>query len=210
MYGTRDYSLDITMPAPFAALADVKSFLSITDTLSDTTLTSFLNASPLIIEKFCNRVIAQRTVTETMFLDDGAVNNLVLAMDPVIALESITLTSDGASVADSPSNYIVMNRAGTLRRVDGTPITAQQIQVVYTAGYATVPGPIFQATLELVRLQNDARNMPGGVASENVEGVGSVTYSASAATYITGPTGTKLPPEVAMFLSPYVRRFAPA
>lgn len=207
MFGPRDIALDVLAPPAFTTLADVKGFLAIADTNSDALLTGFLLPVAELIEKYCNRLIAQRVVTETLFPDDP-LTNIVLTHNPVIAVQSVSLTLDGATTPATLADFYVAKASGIMRRADGATVTAQRITVTYTAGYATTPSAVAQAAASLTKWLKEQREAPANVTSETLEGVGSTSY-AMAGTNLMKNNGAAVPYDVAAALSPYVRRFVP-
>ncbi len=208
MYGLRDVALDkdlvsVANSNAFVSLSDVKSFLDVTGTASDTLLTSMLNAACQNIEAWCAALLATRTVTETIYLQDDDTANLVLSHAPVIALTSVAIDD----VAQSTGDYFVGKAAGFLRRVDGAYIAGTKIIVVYTTGFAAIPEPIVEATKEYVRDIFKGRTRVSGIKQEALTDVGSVAYSDSVAESEAGPGGVRLPLNVAALVGPYARRF---
>lgn len=208
MFGTRDIVLDKDLVSAansnlFVSLTDAKSFIGVTGSSDDVLLGSMLDAACQNIETWCAALIAQRTVTETIYPLDSDITNLVLMHAPVIALTSVTI--DG--VVQSNSDYFLGKASGFLRRVDGAYISGTQITVVYTTGYATTPPPIVEATKEYVRDIYKGRARVSGIKQEALANVASVTYSDSVAESDAGPGGVKLPLNVAALIASYARRF---
>lgn len=206
MFGPRDVSLDYDQPTianslAFATLADVKTFLNVTGSADDTTLTRMINAACKAIEAWCGMLIAQRTVTETFYPQDP-VTNLVLTHAPVISLTSLTIDDAAQTVGD----FAVGKASGFLRRKDGAQIGGDTMIAVYTAGFATAPEAVKQATFEFVKDMYGAKDRVAGVASESLEGVGSVSYT-SAMSSEPGAGGAMLPIAVSAMLGDYARRF---
>ena len=82
MYGVREITLSPVDPPAFVALADLRTLAGVTGTGSDVLLSSMGSAVAAMIEVYCASVIAQRTITETMFPEDP-LQTLVLSHLPL-------------------------------------------------------------------------------------------------------------------------------
>ena len=130
-------------------LTDVKTYLGITDTNSDTVLTALVTNVSAAIESYCNRTFAQTSYTETR--NGGCGPKLFLANGPITAVSSLSVNGQGVSPApdavsggyvfDSNVLYIRPGGAGPQECCKGI----QNVVVSYTAGYATTPYDITQA-----------------------------------------------------------------
>ena len=130
-------------------LADVKGWLNINDTNSDTLLTRLITAASQFMQTWMNRTIAEAAYTETrngVYSDRIAVANF-----PLVSVSSVTV--DGQAILPSPdgiqAGYVFDQRfiyqlQGKFTR--GT----QNVQLAYTAGYVVVPFELEQACIELV------------------------------------------------------------
>jgi hypothetical protein len=107
---------------------------------------------------------------------DGDGSPLLLL--PAAPFTTIIVEVDGVAVTD----FLTSRRAGILRRVGGYwPDGLENIEVKYTHGYATVPGAIQDAVLEMAMIQLTA---PVGVQQESAGGQ-SVTWGLQATTGVT-------------------------
>jgi hypothetical protein len=148
-------------------LADVKAWLQtgqsafpITD---DALLTRLIGAASRFIESWLNRRILQSDYMEVR--DGTGGNRLQFASFPVTAV--ISLTIDDVVVPPSPSTrtagYVFSPTQLVVRGYRFTQ-RPQNVVVVYTAGYATVPPEIAQACIELVALRYRDRTRIGEVS----------------------------------------------
>jgi hypothetical protein len=153
-------------------LATVKSWLGITATTDDATLTRLISAASTLIQNYLNRTIAVASYTETR--NGNGRNRLTLANTPLVSVQSVTV---GAATiqpfAGSPghSGYWFEPGGTTLYLAGaGFDYGIQNVQLAYTAGYATTPLDIEQATIELIALRYRERDRIGqiskGLASE--------------------------------------------
>ena len=207
MYESREVEISPELPTGFITLSEAKSVLGIADGSQDARVQRLIDAASRSIEDYCNAVISQRTVTETVQPED-ALQNLTLTHSPAISLTSIALDDAAQTVAD----YRLNKALGSVRLADGSQIAAREIVVVYVAGYASVPAGVTEAMRELLSYLWTAPQRSAavntGIKSENVEGVGGATYGgADAVPMITGENGVALPVSAAVHLTPYVRSF---
>ena len=193
-------SFDLTV------LATVKDELGIKpqDNVHDRKLGAHIRTASDIVSRYCNRVFASETLTET-FWAPGCVSQdcMVLSRDPVSSITSVTLDGE---VIDA-SEYR-LHDAGLLYRLDeqGYPSTwsfSKSLVVVYVAGYALLDGlpyGIERATILLVKEFWGSGGRDPRIKSENIPGV-------IATEYWVGPTSSsaELPPDVVALLKPHVR-----
>lgn len=192
--------LTIVTPArtyDLTVLVTVKAELGITDRSEDENLTRWIHQASNSISRYCNRVFAQETVSETFRLkcrEEG----LLLARFPVTAIASV-VENDTALTA---SDYELARAggAGVLNRLrfdrEWTwPIG--KIVVTYTAGYGTLtdlPYEIEIAAIALVKQYRYAAERDPQLRSEQTEGAGSSSY-------FDGLESSGLSPEVLGLLS---------
>lgn len=205
MYGVRNVEIDPLVPAAFTDAAAIKSFLDISEATYDALLGTLAAYASHAIELYCDRLFASRTVTETMIPED-AVRNLVLAHAPMLTLTTLHVDD----VAQDAADLYVMKAEGMLRRKDGGTIGApgQAIVAVYTAGYASTPPAVVQATKEFVRDAFAARKRDGSISRQSVVDVGEVDFGRAGSAGSMTSNGVSVPASVAIILEPYVRRYA--
>lgn len=199
--------LNITTPATvfnLTTLARVKAELSITDSASDTLLNWKIREASSDINA---RAWADplETLTET-FWNVGCEEYLILRRRPNVTITSVTV--DDVATTD----YRLDAETGQLYCLDasGYPIawvSCKSIIVVYAAGY-TMPGqtganlePALEAAaIELLQSYWSSRGRDPLIRSEDVPGLGAVTYWVGA----VGDSG-ELPPSVESRIAPFRR-----
>lgn len=137
------------------SLANAKEFLKVpvSETTDDAILNRILSAADAFVKSYCGRLLEATTLTELHSTIQGQV---VLMLDeyPVNSITSLHDDIDrtyGADTLIAATDYIVDKVEGIIK-LDGIYFYAglQNVQVVYNAGYVTVPADLEQATLELV------------------------------------------------------------
>jgi uncharacterized phiE125 gp8 family phage protein len=173
--------LTVTTPAStydLTLLATVKAELGITDRAEDQNLARWIKQASEAIAKYCNRVFAEETLTETFRLkcrEDG----LLLTRFPVTAITSVvendtTLAATDYELASDGGG--VLNR---LRNERDWQWPIGKVVVVYTSGYALVtdlPYGVERAAILLVSQYRYAATRDPLLRSEATEGAGSSSY----------------------------------
>ena len=138
-------------------LADVKSYLGITVSTTDSILSLLITNASAFIASYCNRKFASQNYTETRNGSGGY--RVYCNNSPVTAVSSVTVDGYAIPQALSPTMYgftfdtsLIYIRQGIPN--SGTPNTfqkgVQNITVAYTAGYVTTPPDLSMACIELV------------------------------------------------------------
>lgn len=161
--------------ADLTTLANVKGWLGVTATTDDALLTRLISAASDYVQTWLNRTIAVQPYTETRDGTGGYV--LPLSNYPVSAVSSLTI--DGVSIPAAAnaqgSGYLFTQTklvlVGGYRFWRGL----QNVVVSYTAGYATTPNEIEQATIELIAMRYKERDRIGQV-SKSIGGE-TITFS---------------------------------
>lgn len=152
------------MVAQIVTLQQAKDFLNITTTTFDSELGGFIDAASQMITNRIGPVSGSPTYDEWY---DGGRPQIVLRHTPVQSVTSITesygaatsytltpVTLDSGSVAGSFAYTVDLSAGIITRRAAGVAMPfapgVQNIHVVYTAGYATVPADLVQATNLLI------------------------------------------------------------
>jgi len=133
-------------------LAAVKLYMGITDTSLDTQIAALIPRAQVGIESYISRSIELGARTETRDGNGGTV--MMLREHPVASVQSLTIdgiTIPQAAAAGRPGWRLTSQR---LILLNGYRFNAdvQNVDVAYTAGFATVPGDIEQACIEVVAL----------------------------------------------------------
>jgi hypothetical protein len=133
------------------SLADAKNHLNITTTTHDEELRGFVDTVTDLIEHVSGSVI-RRSVVET---HSGAYKPaLLLRQPPVMSIASVT--ENGTTLA--ATDYSLDADAGLLYRMAGAYLPSRwragvkNIVVTYLAGRASVPAPVREAALDLIRI----------------------------------------------------------
>lgn len=155
-------------------LADVKAFLNIATgtTVDDALLTRLITACSERIAQYIQRNIGTGTITETR--NGSGTNQMYLGHWPVTAITSVTVNGatvpaavngsagyscqvwDGTSIPIKEPILQVTGGFGVWQGQYGNggygcfPMGVNNVTIVYTAGFATVPEDIAQACIELV------------------------------------------------------------
>jgi len=143
------------------ALADVKTYLGITNTNQDAVITSLITNASAMIESYCNRVFASANYTETRNGHGGY--RMYAANAPITAVSAVTV--DGISVPSAPAptgnglGYGFVFDSDLIYIRPGVPYSGQptafnkgiqNVTLAYTAGFTTIPSDVNQACVELV------------------------------------------------------------
>jgi uncharacterized phiE125 gp8 family phage protein len=156
-------------------LADVKTFLGITDTNSDAVLSALIPNVSATIESFCNRVFASSAYTDTFNGNGGT--KLFLRNGPVVSVSSVTC--DGVAIVTAPSaigaGYMADDAQVYLRGLC-FPRGVQNVAVSYVAGYAVIPPDVVQVCIEMVASHYAKRNRIDK-ASETLGTQQTISYS---------------------------------
>jgi hypothetical protein len=132
-------------------IESVKQYLQITNTNDDEFLAALISNVSKFIETYLSRVISSASYTE--YLNGVGYNAQAMALSntPITAVQSISV--DGVSITASvgfgkpgynfDDSFIYLTGYGFSKG-------ARNVQVTYTAGYATTPLDIVQAANQLV------------------------------------------------------------
>jgi hypothetical protein len=177
-------------------LSTVKAELGITDRESDAALTGYIRQASDTVMKFCNRVFAPETVSETFRLKCRT-EELVLTRIPVTAIGSVV---ENGETLDAADYELDAENGALLRLCDDVEACWPhgKITVVYTAGYELLNGlpyGIERAAILLVKQYASAGDCDPMVRSEIVDGAGETQYFAAA--------DSGLPAEVEGLLLPH-------
>jgi hypothetical protein len=165
-------------------LVDVKAWLKTGQNAfpptDDALLTRLITAASQYIQTWLGRPLAQADYIETR--DGTGGRRLQFAVIPVSAVLSLTIDGFPIPPAPPPSpgtgltpGYLFSPTELVLRGYYFTQ-RAQNVQVSYTAGFASIPPDIAQACIELVALRYRERTRVGEV-SKSFAGAETVSYS---------------------------------
>lgn len=122
----------------------VKPLLNMVTTVDDAVLTSVVAQAEAMVAQKCGP-LTSTTLTKRVIARGG---KLVLPVTPVIAVVSVTAVESG-TVLDLSNDDLVNLAAGVIT-ITGVP-TGVAYDVVYQAGYQTLPEPLKRAVVEVTR-----------------------------------------------------------
>ncbi|MGH6645109.1 MAG: phage head-tail connector protein [Bradyrhizobium sp.] len=177
-------------------LATVKAELGITNRADDEKLTGYIRQASDVVAKYCNRVFALETVTETFRLAHRR-DELILSRFPVASVASVVENEATLAAAD----YEVECDTGALLRLWFDAPTCWprgKIVITYATGFdlpAGLPQGVERAAILLVKQYATSGDRDSMVRIETIDGAGSTEYFNAA--------GFDLPPEVEGLLTPH-------
>lgn len=170
----RNITISTQSDSDLTTTAKVKSYLEITDTSYDDEFDKIVSRASKFIQSQTHRQLVETTYEET--IDGEGVKELYLSEYPVISVSSIVV--DDTTVYDGSSqdgnDYYIYNDSGLIIRDIAWEEDYQNIVVTYDAGYATIPGDLEQACIELVAFKYHNKDYIG-LKSHNLGGE-SVTF----------------------------------
>jgi hypothetical protein len=181
--------------ASLISIAEYKVWAGITGTAQDALLTVLVDAVSMEVRRWCDRNLTNgfESVSRTERYDGTGEQTIQLIEWPVASITSVTVyTADGTTEVLDSSTYRVNGDSGVLSRIDPKrarfPVTAfgtvqatfstqpwfedgfDNVQVVYTGGYATIPADLKMACYRLTDLAYSARGRNFGIQSESLGG----------------------------------------
>lgn len=181
-------------------LETVKEELGDTTGVTDTLLRRWITEESANVARYCGRVLARETVTETFDLPVVR-RNLRLNRFPVASVTSVIEDADDALDA---AYYETDAETGALFRLGGSAVrrdwTAARVVVVYTGGYAllgALPRPIESAVLRLITRRYTARGRDPYLRAMSAPGLGEQQF------WIPSDGGPEMPPDIAGMLASY-------
>lgn len=137
------------------SLADIKIYLGIapSDTSQDVFLTLQIQIISEAIENYCRRKFNVHEYTQTFYSSDyGRSSYIDLAMYPVLEIDSISQDS-----VDLEPGYRLQKAIGRISRSEGF-FWGTETEIIYTAGYVTLPAVIASAVYSLVQERYTKKN----------------------------------------------------
>jgi uncharacterized phiE125 gp8 family phage protein len=126
---------------------EVKSFLGITGTTYDSTISRLVTAASDAVERFCRRRFARSEYSE--FYDGRGADRIVLLQRPVVSVENVWDDPSGEYFDDElleTEEYEVDSERGIIVLRQGRFFDGKRnVKVEYTAGYSSIPEDIAQA-----------------------------------------------------------------
>lgn len=167
-------------------LENLKLDLGIAVDTDDEFLTRAIAKASAIVETYCGRVFSVETVQDVFAAPNGS--SLTLSRQPLVSVGSVT--GDLVQGVDYTYSY------GRLRLAAG--YWGADTEIVYTAGYATIPLEVQAAVGELVKTFQFNRSRDPLLKSENIL---SGLYAYTLADGNSAGAGTAK--QVEMLLDPY-------
>lgn len=149
----------MTSPTPLATVEGVKAQLNIpaVDTSHDVELGEYVDAATVLVEEYRAEAVLLRTVTEEN--DYVWDTDITLGTTPVHRIVSATRVADG--VTWDPATFKVKDAARGLVGVPATSPLSGRVEIVYEAGYVTIPANIRLATKIIVAYLWETQQQPG-------------------------------------------------
>lgn len=164
--------------------AAAKVYLKIGNTNDDTVIAALVSRYSAVVSTYCDRRFAATTYTNERY-DGTGTENLYLRAFPVTTMTSIYLDSarDFAAgsllVADDDYYVVPEDGHGLVVRLNGVwDKGVAVIKATYVAGYATIPGPVIEATHRLIARAKAWSDMgTHAVSAQSIQaGGGSVSF----------------------------------
>jgi uncharacterized phiE125 gp8 family phage protein len=181
--------------ASLISIAEYKVWAGISGTAQDALLTVLVDAVSMEVRRLCDRNLTNgfESTSRTERYDGTDEATIQLIEWPVSSITSVTLyTAGGDTEVLDADTYRVNGDSGVLSRIDPKmgrfPVTAfgtvnatfsvqpwfdqgfDNVEVVYTGGYATIPADIKMACYRLTDLAYAARGRNMGIQSESLGG----------------------------------------
>lgn len=129
-------------------LSNVKSRLGITTTADDAFLTQQIVLISDVIESYCRRKFTPANWIQTFYKEDlSTLAQLTLFHFPVIAITQIVL--DTNTTLTEP-DLRIHKPTSIIKKKDKSLFIADEIEVSYMSGYASVPSPVLEVLDALV------------------------------------------------------------
>lgn len=181
-----------------AALADVKTELSISTSADDAYLTSLIEQGSQMIASFCRRgTFGAQRIRQTERLTVSP-TSIILARDLNLTLVTVIEDEDTLTSSDYELDGSLLYRLDGEVRARWT--AGSVVAVTYDTGYSlpnSAPPDLKRACIEVVKAGYYARGRDPMLRSESVEGIGSSSYM--------DPRGGSqgLPPQASALAEPY-------
>lgn len=160
-------------------LAAVKAELDIQTGGQDDILKRYIASASAAVAQHCNRVFPVESLVDRFVpVSDSSRGLLVgprgplqLSRWPIVDVTSVT--EDGSALAED-SDFIGVERPGQLIRLDGDRAKSwsnTEIEVTYSAGYATIPSDLEDAVIRMVTKRYSAKGRDPNLKQQNIPGV---------------------------------------
>ncbi len=141
--------------ADLITLADVKNFAGINSPNSDAIISDLIPKASAIVRNYCNRNFIDYWSTPKVEYQSGGFPSIFLQESPIRAVANIEYSSDYGQNYSSLVEYTdyafnMETDSIDVLFIDCFPKTVNGYRVTYTAGYASVPDDLKQATIDTV------------------------------------------------------------
>ena len=129
-------------------------------TADGTALSALIAAASAAVEQWCAREFTSTAYTETH--NGTGTCELMLRVFPVTTITKIETLDDDAVATEITSGNRVDKRTGLLRlTMEHFPVGHQNVVILYTAGFATIPADVQEAVVQIVaKLHADGLHDP--------------------------------------------------
>ena len=186
--------------------AEAKAYMGLSGSDKDTIIGTFITDASTWIEEYLGRkVVASQTVTEEVGNGTGT-EYFTPKFPPVTAVSTLksrgSPTGSWAAIVSDSSNILIDPINGDFVELYGTtfPAGRSNIQITYTAGFASMPNEIKQVCYEMVAVRFRDSNDPG--LGANTIGLDSHSRSSSGGSS-TSKTYLDMIPKWEKALAPY-------
>jgi uncharacterized phiE125 gp8 family phage protein len=167
------------------------------DTSKDEQLKSFINRSLYILERYCGKQMKSRTYTE--YQDGDETDELLTKQWPIVSVTSLHDDISRAWGSDSEiesDDYVIYADQGAIRLINDETLFSigkQNIRLIYSAGYATIPTDLeIASTSHVAYMYNKSAG----------EGHTSLSLGGFSKSFDLAP----LPADVRQYVEPYRKR----
>lgn len=162
-----------------ATLADLKTYLGVTDNSEDAVLTVFLNRAIAQAKNVIGRDIEKPGSDYVEELDGHGENVIHVRNYPIISVASVEYFGGIDWIPFDPAFYSVKKKTGQIRfPYSQVPRGFGNIRVTYLGGYDPVPADLSEAVVRIAASVYNRRNSDG-IKREKIEGA-EIEYSSEA------------------------------
>jgi Phage gp6-like head-tail connector protein len=157
-------------PIDLLLLDDVKDWLGITDTKSDTLLARLITAQSNYIKQWLQRDIVATSYVNEQYNGNG-LSALMLRNWPLLGVSSITVTDTSGISSAYTAADVYFDRRNVFFNDSNNSFAKGlgNVSISYQAGFVTTPPAIAQAAIELIAMRYKERDRVGH-QSKQVQG----------------------------------------
>ena len=158
-------------------LSELKDYLGLNGSATyDALLKTLIGNVSDWIEGMVGRKLRQSTITE---YHDGGGREIALENFPIISVTSVKWNAGTQNTPIwtdiDPESYIKVSRSGVIKSISLFPTGDENIEIVYVAGYAVIPGDLQLLAKELVGRIFNQRKAQG--MSEEIMGSSRIMWN---------------------------------